>query len=56
MSAPLCWTPARQHGLDTGAARLTLQTAVTNHAAQASYAAHGWQRDDAFLTYILPLK
>lgn len=40
---------------ESGAARLTLSTETTNTAAQALYAREGWQRDDAFLTYTLPL-
>ncbi|ULH15324.1 GNAT family N-acetyltransferase [Deinococcus sp. KNUC1210] len=46
---------ARQHGLETGAARLMLSTATDNLAAQATYEAHGWQRDEGFYTYLLPL-
>jgi len=40
---------------DDGAVRLTLATGVDNIAAQAVYAAAGWQRDDAFYTYTLTL-
>lgn len=46
---------ARQHGVETGAARLTLSTATDNGTAQALYEAQGWQRDDRFHTYNLPL-
>lgn len=46
---------ARQHGLETGAARLTLSTAKGNAAAQALYEAQGWRRDEGFYTYDLPL-
>ena len=34
-----------------GAARLTLSTAVDNHAAQALYRAAGWKQDEAFLVF-----
>lgn len=44
---------ARAHAWDTGAARLTLQTACDNLTAQAAYEAEGWVRDDAFVTYTL---
>jgi len=37
------------------AVRLVLSTETTNAAAQALYAREGWQRDDAFLSYTLPL-
>ena len=46
---------ARQHGLETGAARLVLTTETGNLPAQASYEAHGWQRDEGFYTYKLAL-
>lgn len=42
---------ARAHARQTGALRLTLQTAVTNTAAQALYEAQGWRRDEGFYTY-----
>jgi GNAT superfamily N-acetyltransferase len=38
-----------------GAARLVLSTATDNSAAQSLYEAEGWERDEAFLTYKLPL-
>ena len=38
---------------ETGAVRLGLSTAVTNHAAQALYERHGWKRDTEFLSYQL---
>lgn len=38
-----------------GAIRLLLETMPDNHAAQALYAAHGWQRYDDTLRYQLPL-
>jgi ribosomal protein S18 acetylase RimI-like enzyme len=37
----------------TGAARLSLSTAVTNLAAQALYERHGWKKDAEFLHYNL---
>lgn len=37
------------------AVRLVLSTAVDNFTAQSVYEREGWQRDDAFLTYRLPL-
>ncbi|MGY2895803.1 N-acetyltransferase family protein [Deinococcus sp. UYEF24] len=46
---------ARQHGLETGAARLVLTTELDNLAAQATYEAHGWKRDERYYTYELPL-
>ncbi|WP_264777102.1 GNAT family N-acetyltransferase [Deinococcus aetherius] len=46
---------ARQHGIETGAARLTLSTAIDNAAAQALYEAQGWRQDEGFYTYNLPL-
>jgi ribosomal protein S18 acetylase RimI-like enzyme len=38
-----------------GAIRLVLETMPDNHAAQALYEAHGWQRHDDTLRYQLPL-
>jgi GNAT superfamily N-acetyltransferase len=38
---------------ETGAVRLGLSTAATNHAAQALYERHGWKRDTQFLNYQL---
>lgn len=46
---------ARDYATRDGAARLTLRTEVTNAAAQALYESLGWLRDEAFLTYHLPL-
>ncbi len=46
---------ARQHGLETGAARLVLTTELDNLAAQATYEAHGWKRDERYYTYELSL-
>ncbi len=39
-----------------GKARLELQTARTNQPARALYEALGWQLDETFLTYTLPLR
>ena len=38
---------------ETGAVRLGLSTAVTNHAAQALYERHGWKKDTEFFNYQL---
>jgi GNAT superfamily N-acetyltransferase len=38
---------------ETSAARLSLATNVTNHAAQALYERHGWKKDPEFLHYHL---
>lgn len=46
---------AKQHGIETHASRLQLRTAITNHTAQRVYEAHGWVRDEVFLTYTLTL-
>jgi ribosomal protein S18 acetylase RimI-like enzyme len=46
---------AAVYGRKTGAARLTLRTATDNLRAQGVYEGAGWRRDDAFLTYDLPL-
>ncbi|WP_102127378.1 GNAT family N-acetyltransferase [Deinococcus planocerae] len=46
---------ARQHGLETGAVRLTLSTATNNVSAQTLYEAQGWRRDEDFYTYNLTL-
>jgi len=42
---------AHRHAQNSGAVRLTLQTARDNLVAQAIYKAEGWVRDDVFLTY-----
>ena len=39
-----------------GKARMELQTARTNHSARALYQSLGWQLDETFLTYTLPLR
>lgn len=44
---------ARQYAEEMGAARLELQTARSNVAAQALYASLGWARDDQFVIYTL---
>jgi ribosomal protein S18 acetylase RimI-like enzyme len=44
---------ARHHAETTGAVRLVLATARTNHAAQALYESLGYVRDDEFLVYTL---
>jgi ribosomal protein S18 acetylase RimI-like enzyme len=42
---------AKQHGAETGAAEMFLQTARTNTVAQSLYESLGWERDEAFLVY-----
>jgi ribosomal protein S18 acetylase RimI-like enzyme len=44
---------AGEFGRETGAAKLTLETQVTNHAAQALYESLGWARDTEFYMYEL---
>lgn len=46
---------ARDFAAKDGACRLTLRTEVTNTTAQALYESLGWQRDEAFYTYHLPV-
>jgi GNAT superfamily N-acetyltransferase len=46
---------ARQHGIETGALRLMLQTAFDNFPAQRLYERMGWQRDTVFWVYELGL-
>ena len=46
---------AAEFGRSQGAVRLTLSTAHTNTPAQSLYEAQGWQRDDVFRSYHLPL-
>jgi ribosomal protein S18 acetylase RimI-like enzyme len=46
---------AAEFGRKVGAARLTLSTALDNTGAQALYKSTGWQRDNVFCTYTLPL-
>ena len=47
---------AEAHGRKTGAARLQLQTAVTNRIGQSLYESCDWVRDDLFYTYEKSLK
>ncbi len=42
---------AATFGKETGAARLTLTTEVTNENAQSLYEALGWEKDTSFYTY-----
>ncbi|WIX31772.1 GNAT family N-acetyltransferase [Salinicola sp. JS01] len=44
---------ARQLARDHGVPQLMLRTQVENHTAQSRYQALGWQRDEAFFTYLL---
>ena len=46
---------AQDFGRQAGAVRLDLSTARTNARAQALYESLGWQRDDVYLVYNLPL-
>ncbi|MBC8077710.1 MAG: GNAT family N-acetyltransferase [Chloroflexales bacterium] len=46
---------ARQFGVESGAKSLELATAVDNYAAQRVYERLGWQRDNEFFHYELPL-
>lgn len=46
---------AMAHARATGAARMTLSTALTNTAAQRLYEAHGWTRDTEYCEYVAPL-
>ena len=46
---------ARDFGRETGALRLELATAHTNHTAQALYEAEGYVLDTVFRRYSLPL-
>jgi ribosomal protein S18 acetylase RimI-like enzyme len=45
-----------QHGKDTGAAWVTLQTAVDNKAAQALYKKFGFIQEQKFLTFVNSLR
>jgi ribosomal protein S18 acetylase RimI-like enzyme len=47
---------AEAHGRRMGAARLQLQTAVTNTVGQSLYESCDWLRDNAFYTYEKSLK
>lgn len=44
------------HGKATGAKRLILSTATTNHQARALYESYGYKQDEVFLTYKLELE
>jgi GNAT superfamily N-acetyltransferase len=46
---------AARHAREEGAVRLTLSTAHTNVPAQRLYESLGWQLDEQFRTYALPL-
>jgi ribosomal protein S18 acetylase RimI-like enzyme len=46
---------ARQFAASQGADRITLETALTNTQAQALYEDLGYDRDEEFFTYHLPL-
>ena len=46
---------AREHATRRGAGRLQLETAVGNRPGQSLYEKLGWERDEEFLTYHLPL-
>ncbi|MCP4174218.1 MAG: GNAT family N-acetyltransferase [Fuerstiella sp.] len=44
-----------QFGRETGALRMELATEVDNFAAQTLYKSRGWQQNETFLHYSLPL-
>ena len=46
---------AQDFGREAGAVRLDLSTARSNVRAQALYESLGWQRDEVYLVYNLPL-
>lgn len=46
---------AARFGRASGAAKLSLSTALTNHAAQRLYESLGWKRDEAFCEYGIAL-
>jgi ribosomal protein S18 acetylase RimI-like enzyme len=46
---------ARERAQADGKSRMDLTTAKTNHAAQALYESMGWQRDEVFFAYQLPI-
>jgi GNAT superfamily N-acetyltransferase len=48
-------TAARDHAMQTGAARLVLSTGVENRTAQALYEQQGWKKDTAYFHYELQL-
>ncbi len=47
---------AAEFARSIGAVRLSLETAITNSAAQGLYEACGWQRDDEFYVYNLEIE
>ncbi len=46
---------AKQFGIEHGALRLELATEIINTSAQSLYESLGWQRDNEFYHYSLPL-
>ena len=44
-----------QFGRETGALRMEMATGVDNFAAQTLYKSRGWQQNETFLHYSLPL-
>ena len=46
---------AREHAESSGAGGMSLATERTNRTAQRLYEAQGWQRDEEFFHYELPL-
>ena len=46
---------AKQHGIEHGAARLELSTAIDNTTAQSLYETMGWKRNERFYNYTLQL-
>ncbi|TSB47351.1 GNAT family N-acetyltransferase [Alkalicoccobacillus porphyridii] len=46
---------AKEHALREGVTRLSLSTAIHNHAAQALYNKHGYERDQDFYHYQLTI-
>ncbi len=46
---------AAEHARHDNARRLVLSTAHTNTVAQALYESEGWQLDECFRTYVMPL-
>ena len=46
---------AKQFGIDHGALRLELSTEINNTSAQSLYESLGWQRNETFYHYSLPL-
>ena len=46
---------ARDFAAASGAKRLVLSTAVTNHEARALYEAYGYKKDEVFMVYKLEL-